>query len=189
MDWRQLRHQDVRSTDVSVAVERCCKHIRDAMYKPWLSPEERKEQEEAAARRRTEAQRQREEAEAEARAKEAEALQRAEAVAHSKRDAEEARRAAAVSREESARVSGERNPRVANSEHQSTQAADRTGPTKDITASKRKSPLSLVIGGAAALLLLVGAIVAWSILPHQGPYCAEGVTPSQPSNVAYIGNR
>ena len=169
VDWRQLRHQDVRSTDVSVAVERFCKHIRDAMYKPWLSPEERKEQEEAAALRRTEAQRQREEAEAEARAKEAEALQRAEAVAHSKRDAEEARRTAAVSREESARVPGERNPRVANSEHQSTTAADTTGPTSDITASKRKSPLSLVIGGAAALLLLVGAIVAWSILPHQGP--------------------
>jgi hypothetical protein len=81
VDWRQLRHQDPRSRDVSIAVERFCTDIRDALYKHWLSPQERKEQEDAAAQRRAEAERQ--EAEAEARVKEAETRERAEAVARS----------------------------------------------------------------------------------------------------------
>jgi hypothetical protein len=91
MDWRSLRHQDARSTDVSVAIERFCKHIRDALYKPWLSPHERKEQEEAEAQRHAETERRRQEAEIEARAKEAEARQRAEAAVASKRDAKQKR--------------------------------------------------------------------------------------------------
>jgi hypothetical protein len=94
VDWRQLRHQDARSTEVSVAVERFCKDIRDALYKPWLSPQERKEREQAEAQRDAETERQRQEVETEARAKEAEARQRAEAVARSKRKADDTRVAA-----------------------------------------------------------------------------------------------
>jgi hypothetical protein len=52
VDWRELRHRDVHSMDVKEAVERFCRHIRDALERSWVSPEERKQQEEGAARER-----------------------------------------------------------------------------------------------------------------------------------------
>ncbi len=60
VDWRQLRHQDARTAEASVAIERFCKHIRDALQKPWISPQERKEQQEAEDRRQQESNRRRE---------------------------------------------------------------------------------------------------------------------------------
>ncbi len=47
VDWRQLRHQDARTAETSVAIERFCRHIRDALQKPWISPQERRENQEA----------------------------------------------------------------------------------------------------------------------------------------------
>jgi formylglycine-generating enzyme required for sulfatase activity len=70
VDWRKWRHRDVRTTDVSEEVERFCTHIRDALHRPWVSPEERKQQEEAAARQKSEAERRHQEAEAKRRAEE-----------------------------------------------------------------------------------------------------------------------
>ena len=74
LDWREFRHRDVHSAEVMKSVEQFCAHICDALNR--LSPQERKQQEEAA-----EAERKREEAEAkrreeEARQKAAEALAR-----------------------------------------------------------------------------------------------------------------
>jgi TIR domain len=104
VDWRKLRHRDVRGTDVSEAVERFCTHIRDAVRRPWLSPEECKQREEAAAQQQAEAERQRQEAEAKRRVegearrraaeeqrrqREAEAEQRRKDAAEAKRRAEE----------------------------------------------------------------------------------------------------
>jgi hypothetical protein len=64
VDWRKLRHRDVRSTDPSEAVERFCTDIRNALRRSWVSPEERKRQEEAAAFQKAEDERQRQEIEA-----------------------------------------------------------------------------------------------------------------------------
>lgn len=86
IDWREFRHLDHNSTEVKRAVERFCQHIRDALSKPWLSPEERKQQEEAAALLRAEAERQRQAAEAEAEQR------RKDAAEAKEREEEEARR-------------------------------------------------------------------------------------------------
>lgn len=87
VDWRRLRHRDVHSTDVSEEVERFCTHIRDALRRRWVSPEERKLQEGAAAQRQAEAERRREEAETKRRAEE-EARQRAAAQERQMREAD-----------------------------------------------------------------------------------------------------
>jgi TIR domain-containing protein len=87
VDWREFRHLDSNSTEVKRAVERFCQDIRDALSKSWVSPEERKQQEEAAARDRVEAERQRQGAEAKRRA-EKEAEQRTADEERRKREAE-----------------------------------------------------------------------------------------------------
>ena len=70
-DWRELRHLDVTSTNVKYAIERYCTHISNALRRTWVSPDERRAQEEIAAVERAEAERKRHEAEAERREKEA----------------------------------------------------------------------------------------------------------------------
>ena len=63
VDWRKLRHRDVRTTDVSEAVEQFCRHIRDALSRHWLTREELEAQERASALERAEAERKRQESE------------------------------------------------------------------------------------------------------------------------------
>jgi formylglycine-generating enzyme required for sulfatase activity len=180
VDWRQLRHQDPRSRDVSIAVERFCTDIRDALYKPWLSPQERKEQEDAAALRQAEVERQRQDAEAGARIKEAEARQRAEAVAQSKREAEAARPAATVKQgEAAAQTPG--NPTA-------EPAGPITPPSGKLGLSGKNKLMALAAGVAAALALLAFAGIwftrneravvspppALTSAPPQTPACASG---------------
>src|SRR5205814_2043604 len=62
VDWRPLRHLDVRTTAVREAIERFCSKIVAALCEPWLSPEERRRQEEAEATQRVEEERRRLEA-------------------------------------------------------------------------------------------------------------------------------
>lgn len=67
VDWRTLRHLDVRTTAVREAMERLCDKIVEALREPWISPEERRKQEQIEAQqrekeRRAEAVRQRAEA-------------------------------------------------------------------------------------------------------------------------------
>jgi len=107
VDWRKLRHRDVRTTDASEAVERFCTHIRNALQRPWISAEERKRQEEVAAQDRVEAERLRREIDAKRLAEEEKARVAAEAQVRKrteeeqhKRDAEaeQRRREAAVAK-------------------------------------------------------------------------------------------
>jgi tetratricopeptide (TPR) repeat protein len=95
LDWREFRHRDVHSTDVKEAVERFCAHICEALDRSWLSPDERKAQEEATARRAAETERKRQDDEAERR--EGDARQQvAEAQARESADEERRRREAEV---------------------------------------------------------------------------------------------
>jgi hypothetical protein len=64
VDWSEFRYLDVNSTEVRRAVGRFCADIRNALQRPWVSPEERWQQQEAAARELAEAEEQRREAEA-----------------------------------------------------------------------------------------------------------------------------
>ena len=46
VDWRDLRHRDINSREVKEAVERFCVHVSEALRHHWLTPEERKAQDE-----------------------------------------------------------------------------------------------------------------------------------------------
>ena len=67
-DWREFRYLDIASTEVRREIGRFCTDIRDAVRRSWLSPEERKKQEELEALRREEDERHRRESEANRRA-------------------------------------------------------------------------------------------------------------------------
>lgn len=47
VDWSEFRYLDVNSTEVRRAVGRFCADIRNALNRPWVSPEQRKQQQEA----------------------------------------------------------------------------------------------------------------------------------------------
>ena len=90
LDWRELRHRDIHSSNVMEVVERFCGQIGDALRRSWVSPEERRQQE-AEAHRQAEDERKRREAEAKRRAKE-EKRQRVADEERRKREAEIAQR-------------------------------------------------------------------------------------------------
>src|ERR1700722_3068797 len=46
VDWREFRYHDVDATEVKKAVAGFCVHIRDALQRPSISPDERAEEEE-----------------------------------------------------------------------------------------------------------------------------------------------
>jgi TIR domain len=71
VDWREFQYLDIDSTEVKRQVGRFCIHIRDALQRPWFSPEERKQQEAQAALRQAEAERERQDAEVKRRNEEA----------------------------------------------------------------------------------------------------------------------
>lgn len=71
VDWRDLRHHDANSREVKQAVERFCAQVSDALRRRWLTPEERKAQDEATALQKAEAGRKRGEEEAKRREEEA----------------------------------------------------------------------------------------------------------------------
>jgi hypothetical protein len=90
-DWRNLRHLDIKSSEVGVSVEHFCRSIFEALRLPWESPQERRDKAEAAAKARAE-----EEARQSAQAREqaAEAARRQRAETEARRQAEEAKRKA-----------------------------------------------------------------------------------------------
>ena len=110
VDWRPYRHLDVNSPIVREAIEHFCQKIVETLRQSWLSPEERKRQEEAAAKAQAEEQSRREEAEATRRTEE-EARRRSTVAAEEKRIAErrerqdaEAKRAEEDARSEQVRI-------------------------------------------------------------------------------------
>jgi TIR domain len=50
-DWTKLRQHDVASFEVGQKIEDFCQDIVEALFKQWVSPEERRRNEEAEARR------------------------------------------------------------------------------------------------------------------------------------------
>jgi hypothetical protein len=57
VDWRPFRHLDVRSTAVREAIEQFCDKIVEALREPWVSPKERRKQQEVEAPQRAETKR------------------------------------------------------------------------------------------------------------------------------------
>jgi formylglycine-generating enzyme required for sulfatase activity len=155
VDWRKLRHLDVRATDVSEAVERFCAHIRDALQKPWVSPRERQALEAAEAERQRQ--------EAKKRRREDEAKQKAAEEERRKREAAAEQKRAEAERQ---RVKSERL-------------------RKEAEAKRREhgqwhTPRPLVLIGSVIGLVLLGTIGAWlGLAPTPGP-----VPPPEPTQQA-----
>jgi thioredoxin len=54
VDWRPLRHLDVRTPTLREQIERFCDKIVEALRAPWVSPEERRKKQEVEAQQRAE---------------------------------------------------------------------------------------------------------------------------------------
>jgi hypothetical protein len=92
-NWTKVRLLDVASFEVGKQIADFCQDIVETLRKPWVSPEERRRQEEAEARER---------AENERRQQEAEAQRRAENEARRKKDEAEVQRLAEERRQQEA---------------------------------------------------------------------------------------
>jgi hypothetical protein len=139
-DWRKLRHRDIQTADVGEAVEQFCKHIRDALSRHRLTPEELDARERASALERADADRGREEAEAQRRA-EAKARERT----------EDARR--------KAQHETETEPRTAPGKHQAEQA--RRIRSTDVSDPARSRRQDVIVG-------IIGAVIVGFLLPRIG---------------------
>jgi formylglycine-generating enzyme required for sulfatase activity len=62
VDWRRFRHADVRTSSVRETIERFCEKIVEALREPWVSPEERRKQQEIDAQQRAKEEKRRAEA-------------------------------------------------------------------------------------------------------------------------------
>jgi TIR domain-containing protein len=100
LDWQEFRFDNVDSPDIARRIDRFCRSICDALYQPWLSPDERSRLEKAAAQERAEAERVRQEAEAKRRAEEE--RKQAAAIALVRAEEEKRRRAAEAERQRAA---------------------------------------------------------------------------------------
>ena len=175
LDWRELRHHEVHTTDVGKAVEQFCRHIRNALNKPWLSPEERAAQEKAAALQRAEDDRKRREAEErrQEEEKEEEARKRAAAVRERER-ADEARRQreqeAEQRRSEEQRLRDEANAkRLAAAEQRRSEKEERRR-RRELQARPLWPPSRpALVAGSVACLLLFGAIGVWLAERRESP--------------------
>lgn len=54
LDWRDFRHRSLESPEAGKQIGEFCQNIAEALRRSWLSPEERREQEEVAAKRKDE---------------------------------------------------------------------------------------------------------------------------------------
>src|SRR5271166_567914 len=70
VDWRPFRHDAVDATAFGKAIERFCEKVVETLREPWISPEERRQQEAEARTRAEEEERIRREAQAKKRAEE-----------------------------------------------------------------------------------------------------------------------
>src|SRR5262249_47070784 len=124
MDWQKLRHVGLTSTEASLAIERFCGNIFSALNEPWISPEERRHNEETEARQRAEGDRRRE----------AEAIREAEDTERQTTEAgEAARRAEGVRRQREADAKQRADEHLRQAEAVIRQHADEERARREVT--------------------------------------------------------
>jgi tetratricopeptide (TPR) repeat protein len=163
VDWRELRHGDVNSTEVKRAIAQFCAHIGDTLRAPWLSPEERRCEGEAEARRRAEEEQRQQERAREAATAEAEARRKAE---------EEERKQA-----EAARLAAEGEQRTKAAEQEQERAEEeRRGEQAEVTQpAKEEVPakLWLPVVSVVALVALVSLALILRPNPQSTPEAVQ----------------
>lgn len=162
VDWSEFRYLDVDSTEVRRAVGRFCADIRDALNRTWISPEERKQQQEAAVLARAETDRQQREAELKRRADEE--ARRATAEEERRQRETEAER----KRAESERQKAEQQRGRADADANRRLDAEEGRGAAPSWQKVQKSRLVLILGSIVGVALIV-AIGAWLAMPAGHP--------------------
>jgi formylglycine-generating enzyme required for sulfatase activity len=210
-DWRDFRYLDVHSAELRREVGRFCTDIRNALRRPWISPEEREREQEAAALRQAQAERQHQQAEAKRRAEE-EARLRAEE--ESRQRAAEAEPTGLAALEAKAREDEKRRQREAEAEQRKPEAEPRRaeeGRLRKEPEAKRRAeaeerrrlrrseghlfwpPSGPALAGVCFFgVVLLGAIGAWFALwptpapvaPAPPPPVTPAPTPTEPAQQA-----
>lgn len=166
VDWRGLRHRDIHSAEIKEAVERFCVHIRDALYKPWVSPDERMAQERAAALQQEDEKKRQE---AEARQREDEARQAAEARQRDQAEREDTRRkedALRIAEAERQAEEEQRRRNEAGARRLASEEEERSpGETQTAHPPLRSRPV-LLVGLLIAMMALVVGGGMWLLRPH-----------------------
>jgi hypothetical protein len=160
LDWRELRHHDPSSTEVRQRLERFCRGITSALYKSWISIEDRRRRDEEQARQRSEEDGRRKTAQIEAervaqeerRRRDAEAARRAEEAEHARLAEEEARQRAAEERRRQKAAAEQRQQ-----EERAFAAAKRAGTVAAIDAFLAAHPAGDFTGEADKLKAGLGA--------------------------------
>jgi formylglycine-generating enzyme required for sulfatase activity len=190
VDWQTFRHADAPTPAMREEIARFCNKIVEALQQTWLTPEERRRQEEAQAQARAQEERRRQEAEAKHRAeeearrqKEEEERRRREEEAEQRRktEAEEIRRQEEHARKESAEADEKRREEQrARDEAEATRRAEieerRQRQRLQGRASSRWSRpalLAFLVGAA-----VVGAIGVWFAIAPSPPGPAPSPTPA-----------
>jgi hypothetical protein len=186
VDWRKLRHRDVHTTDVSEAVERFCTDIRNALRRPWVSPEERKRQEEAAAFQKAEDERQRREIEAKRRdeetrqqAEQTKARERVENERHEREAEAEAKRRereTALQR----KAEPERLRKAAGAPaSQAEQVAEVRQAVGEVPNRRTRPPKLLLVAIGAVAIFVVG----WGLYPLFRPKPSPSASTATPASL------
>ena len=162
VDWSEFRYLDVDSTEVRRAVGRFCADIRDALNRTWISPEERKQQQETALLARAEIDRQQREAEVKRRADE-EARRATAEEERRQREAEAERRRAQAERQKAEQRRGRAD---ADANLRRGAEAGRSGVPS--WQKVQKSRLVLILGSIVGVAVIVAA-GAWFAAPATHP--------------------
>ena len=149
-----MRHHDPHSTEVRQRLERFCRGITNALYKSWISSEDRLRRDGEQARQRTEEEDRRKTAQIEAervaqderRRRDAEAARRAEEAEHARLAEEEARQRAAEERRRQRAIAEQRQQ-----EERTFAAAKRAGTLAAIDAFLAAHPAGDFSGEADKL--------------------------------------
>jgi len=174
LDWRELRHRDIYSTDVKEAVEKFCRKICDTLGHPWLSPEDRRAQEEALALQRREAEIKTQEAEAKRR--EEQGRQQAALEAQQRADEDRRNREAQRQKIEQQQRRPEPEPESKPQPEPQPQPQSRQG--------WRSWANPKVIAATAAAVLFIGFLVFYQSGTTTAPYTSNSTTPDTTSSSA-----
>jgi hypothetical protein len=188
LDWRKLRHRDVRTTDVSEAVERFCTDIRNALRRSWVSPEERNRQEEAVAFQKAEDERQRREIEAKRRDEEtrqqAEQTKARERVENERqeREAEAKRREQQTALQREAEAERLRKAAAVAPASQAEQAGEVRQAAGEVPNRRTRPPKLLLVAIGAVAIFLVG----WGFYPLFRPKPSPWASTATSSPQVYV---
>jgi formylglycine-generating enzyme required for sulfatase activity len=154
IDWQSLRYRDLAEPEVRAKIGKYCRNIFEALHQPWVSPEQRRAEEEQAPQ------------EAEERARQSVERQRLAREADERRRAEEAERRAREAEQRREAEEQERQRKAADAARRIEEARRRKEADAALREAKARRTAWL-IGGAA--IAVVAAVALVYVLQTRAP--------------------